>query len=1066
MLSEPEKVLLFMFSSIILQVSNHLRPSLVSIADCTMDSAVLTRAGCPAIYQKKTKKGNIGTLTRVSVGTKQLSKPNKTILLVGETGAGKSTLVNALFNYTMGVKWQDKIWYQIVEEGQQSPTSDVIKYEIFDSMNKALPYSLTVIDTPGYIDTDGLKHDVIINQRLFDLLRLEDGIREVHAVGVVMKATEKQMSDQLSYVFDSVMRLFGNDLYKNIVALITHSDGRTPKISLPAFRTSGTVPLHFIFNNRQNEARTEETSSDLEEAWRVTEKGMSQFTAFLQKISAQQLQVKVGFDSFIRLTASIQSLQEKIKVTELQQKEIKQIQEALKKHKEEMKRNKNFTVEVDEVYNDKEPLDGDKSFFKSAVCCTVCEQNCHYPGCTMALNPEQCEVMKMNSCTVCTRSCPASEHVKGNWRYVTKTRKVQRTKEEFKMRYLKRNSDTQKQVKFKETLVKKLEILNMEKERLIEKAYHNALKLDDTLLQVNSVSTYINLDFLIKKMKEKGDTGKVDNLEMIDGQMDGGAKSVIECKFDINSLQHIISNSFFISSGPPAVYQLKTRRKTIGTLTRVTFGQQKLNKPNKSILLVGETGAGKSTLINALVNHAMGVKFEDKVWFQIVEDEKRSQTESQTSDVIVYQIFGFEGKTLPFSLTIIDTPGYGDTRGIEHDVIVSERLFELFQSDNGIHEIDSVGLVLKSSVNRLSDRLRYIFDSVMSLFGKDIEKNIVALVTHSNGRRPKDLLQALDAANIKCAKDEKKKPVCFLFNNCQHEERTEEAEYLENADRIAAKGLSGFTDFLGTTAPQKLQTTLDVLNERIRLSACIQNLQERIRLSELKQTEIKQIKEALKNYEQKPERNKTFAVEVYEAYKDKEPIDGGIWLMILFKGAVCCTVCEENCHSSGCTSSRNIKDCKVMKDGRCTVCSSKCPVSAHIKGKWRYVTKTRKVQKNMEIIKRRSKTQKRLGILQNLECEIKALRAEKSDLLEEAFQHVVHLEKIALKVNSLSTFVHLDFLIEKMKDNGDTKKVQKLEEMKKKEDEGARSKLQHVWNKIEAAGKKVKEVLNSELSTF
>uniref|UniRef100_A0A096M8J6 AIG1-type G domain-containing protein n=2 Tax=Poecilia formosa TaxID=48698 RepID=A0A096M8J6_POEFO len=519
----------------------------------------------------------------------------------------------------------------------------------------------------------------------------------------------------------------------------------------------------------------------------------------------------------------------------------------------------------------------------------------------------------------------------------------------------------------------------------------------------------------------------------------------------------IISNSDVISPGTPVVYQLKTRKETVETLTRVTFGKKKQSKPNKTILLVGETGAGKSTLINALVNYAMGVTFEDKAWFQIIEDEKRSQTESQTSDVIVYQIFGFEGKTLPFSLTIIDTPGYGDTRGIEHDIIVSERLFQLFQSKNGIHELHAVGLVVKSSVNRLSDRLKYIFDSVMSQFGKDIEEKIVALVTHSNGRKPKDLLGALNAAKIKCAKDEKEQPVYFLFNNCQHEERTEgteeKKEPLKIADNVTMRGLSGFTAFLGKTAPRKLDMTLDVLNERIRLSACIQNLQERIRLSELKEAEITQIKEALKNHEEKKEKNEKFAVEVHEAYKEKEAIGGELWLMTLIKGAVCCTVCEENCHYSGCT--KLPKDCEVMKDGRCTVCSSKCPVSVHVKGKWRYVTRTRKVQRNMEDIRKRSKIQRRLSFLESLKGEITNLKAEKSNLLEECFQHVVNLEQIALKVNSVSTFVHLDFLIDKMKENGETKKAQKLEEIKKKGDEGNGSMLQYVWGKFEALKRKV-----------
>lgn len=74
----------------------------------------------------------------------------------------------------------------------------------------------------------------------------------------------------------------------------------------------------------------------------------------------------------------------------------------------------------------------------------------------------------------------------------------------------------------------------------------------------------------------------------------------------------------------------------------------------------------KSALVNTLLNYTMGVKWEDEVWFRIVEEEKRSQT----SGVILYEIFDFEDETLPCSLAIINTPGYGDSRGTEHDGLV------------------------------------------------------------------------------------------------------------------------------------------------------------------------------------------------------------------------------------------------------------------------------------------------------------------------------------------------------------------------------------------------------------
>ncbi|XP_065822004.1 uncharacterized protein [Labrus bergylta] len=426
-----------------------------------------------------------------------------------------------------------------------------------------------------------------------------------------------------------------------------------------------------------------------------------------------------------------------------------------------------------------------------------------------------------------------------------------------------------------------------------------------------------------------------------------------------------ITCKHLIRSGSPTIYQLTPKKEKIGTIKRMTLGEKDLMKVHKTILLVGETGTGKSALINALVNYAMGVTWEDNVWFEIVEDErKQSQSqeedeesdvkcESQTSDVIVYEIFGFEDKTLPYSLTIINTPGYGDTRGPEHDDAISSRLTDMFRSQYGVHEMNVVGLVLKASENRLSDRLRYVFDSVASLFGKDMENNIVCLITHSDGGKPKNVLDVLNAANIKCAKDENNQPVHFLFSNLQNTERTEETRVLKNAHETTMEGMLKFGEFLLKKAPQQLKTTVDVLNERIRLTASIQNLQERVELIEFQQKEIQQTQEALRKHEREMKSNENFTVDVDEPYKVKESISGGMWAWVFYEGAVSCNVCEENCHYPGCTVAWSPKGCEVMKKSHCTVCTGKCPVSDHVKEKWRYVTKTRKGTKTLQDVKKK-----------------------------------------------------------------------------------------------------------------
>ena len=83
------------------------------------------------------------------------------------------------------------------------------------------------------------------------------------------------------------------------------------------------------------------------------------------------------------------------------------------------------------------------------------------------------------------------------------------------------------------------------------------------------------------------------------------------------------------------------------------------------------------------------------------------------------------------------------------------------------------------------------------------------------------------------------------------------------------------------------------------------------------------------------------------------------------------------------------------------------------------------------------------------------LQKEKDQWLEEAFQHVVSLEQIALKVESLSTHVFLDFLIEKMEEKGDTEKKKKLEEMKSRieKDKGIMAAMWYGFRKLTAAGR-------------
>lgn len=57
----------------------------------------------------------------------------------------------------------------------------------------------------------------------------------------------------------------------------------------------------------------------------------------------------------------------------------------------------------------------------------------------------------------------------------------------------------------------------------------------------------------------------------------------------------------------------------------------------KTIMLVGATGSGKSTLVDGIVNYVMGVSFDDPFRFTLVQLEKEEK--KQHNQVFFFKVF-------------------------------------------------------------------------------------------------------------------------------------------------------------------------------------------------------------------------------------------------------------------------------------------------------------------------------------------------------------------------------------------------------------------------------------------
>ncbi|KAJ3595638.1 hypothetical protein NHX12_004941 [Muraenolepis orangiensis] len=267
-------------------------------------------------------------------------------------------------------------------------------------------------------------------------------------------------------------------------------------------------------------------------------------------------------------------------------------------------------------------------------------------------------------------------------------------------------------------------------------------------------------------------------------------------------------------------------------------------------MLLGATGSGKTTLINRMINYILGVKWEDKFRFKLVDENTgRSQAHSQTSDVTVYKLNHREGFQIDYSLTIVDTPGFGNTRGIERDQMIVGQLENLFKAPLGVSNIHAICFVALASIARPTPTQRYVFDSVLSIFGKDVADNIWILVTFADGQLP-PVLTAINESGWPCPKRKDGLPVHFKFNNSTVFANNKVADSALDGDddedgevnfdkmfwAMGTKSMKNFFAALNIIETQSLILTKEVLRQRGQLENTIENLQKIKQESQILQT--------------------------------------------------------------------------------------------------------------------------------------------------------------------------------------------------------------------------------------
>ncbi|CAF3590390.1 unnamed protein product [Rotaria socialis] len=206
-----------------------------------------------------------------------------------------------------------------------------------------------------------------------------------------------------------------------------------------------------------------------------------------------------------------------------------------------------------------------------------------------------------------------------------------------------------------------------------------------------------------------------------------------------------------------------------------------------NVLLLGESGVGKSTFINALVNYikfesfknahsnepvvAMPVSFllttGDQFQENIVKfgDEDTNEDHHHPGQSVTQHCrsYTFQSRTQQ-KIRIIDTPGIGDTRGQNQDDLNIQHILAFISN---LSHLNAICILLKPNESRLNIVFRSYFDRLLNFLGENARHNIVFCFTNTRatfyapGNTAPLLKKMLSSSAIKNVPFEKSNTFCF-----------------------------------------------------------------------------------------------------------------------------------------------------------------------------------------------------------------------------------------------------------------------------------------------------------------
>ena len=484
---------------------------------------------------------------------------------------------------------------------------------------------------------------------------------------------------------------------------------------------------------------------------------------------------------------------------------------------------------------------------------------------------------------------------------------------------------------------------------------------------------------------------------------------------------------------------------TIGDLYIYEYPQIQLTELEKqsstNILVIGETGHGKSTWINVLINYLQGIQLEEKVRYNLI-NEKKLQNDyrrkygkkisgaSVTDEPAVYNVA--PGTIYKNPIRIIDTPGYGDIRNNSHyssDEQITNDIKDFLEGST-INSINAICLIMKATENRLHFRVKYFLDKLLSLFGKDVMRNIVIIFTHVLSIGEIKALEVINSSDSPFIKYMGSLDNCKYFSfDSRVYFTSDDISGLEMQFNNNVKNFDEFFKYIFGLQRISLESTKQVIKNRLHIKNNILNLTTHLKDIMLKiqsalfnEKELSKIKNqfyVLKNSKIPLEAYEDIIIESSVIDEEKKCESG--WYILHCNN--CKKVCHQKCKGAKEGWSSSTYGCDMISTfgSKCSECN--CLDTSHsfkdsytIKKEVKNGKKVKKYRENKNAIDNKEETMKTMKEnIEKLETKLRLINIEVTSTLMDAINITYQL---ALKDDELNNIA-----LKKDKKYGFTQKV-------------------------------------------